>query len=125
MGRGFVGVLTLAASALGLLAPVAPAAAQVNNHDQVLFGLRYFTTTWRADEENARARRSQDVGHQSIGRNANFGSPDYLDFTAGITVTAFTLDFTAQVIGTSLRTIDCANTNFCKVRPYFSVSKSF
>jgi hypothetical protein len=26
---------------------------QVNNHDQVLFGLRYFTTTWRVDEENA------------------------------------------------------------------------
>ena len=65
------------------------------------------------------------VGHQSIERNAAFGSPDYLDFAAGITVTAFTLDFTAQVIGTSLREVDCAGTRFCAVRPYFSIGKSF
>lgn len=65
------------------------------------------------------------IGHQSIERNANFGSPDYWDFTAGVTVTAFTVDFTAQVIGTSLSEAECANTRFCKVRPYFSISKAF
>lgn len=65
------------------------------------------------------------VGHQSISNNANFGSPDYWDFSAGVTVTAFTVDFTAQVIGTSLSQAECANTRFCKVRPYFSISKAF
>lgn len=65
------------------------------------------------------------IGHQSIERNANFGSPDYWDFTAGVTVTAFTLDFSAQVIGTSLSQAECANTRFCMVRPYFSISKAF
>lgn len=65
------------------------------------------------------------IGHQSIERNANFGSPDYWDYTAGITVTAFTLDFSAQVIGTSLSQAECANTRFCMVRPYFSISKAF
>lgn len=71
------------------------------------------------------AKLTGSIGHQSIQRNANFGSPDYLDFTAGITVTALPIDFTAQVIGTTLRTIDCANTSFCKVRPYFSISGAF
>lgn len=81
-----------------------------------------FVSRWHKDVS---AKLTGTIGHQSIERNANFGSPDYLDFTAGITVTAFTLDFTAQVIGTTLRTIDCANTNFCKVRPYFSIAKAF
>ena len=81
-----------------------------------------FVSTWNKDIS---AKLTGSIGHQSIGRNANFGSPDYLDFSAGITVTAFTLDFTAQVIGTSLKNSECGATNYCKVRPYFSISKSF
>lgn len=65
------------------------------------------------------------VGHQSISNNTAFGSPDYWDYSAGITVTAFTLDFSAQVIGTSLSEAECANTRFCKIRPYFSISRAF
>jgi uncharacterized protein (TIGR02001 family) len=81
-----------------------------------------FVNKWNKDLS---AKLTGTIGHQSIARNANFGSPDYLDFTAGITVTAFTIDFTAQVIGTSLKNSECGATNFCKVRPYFSISKSF
>lgn len=81
-----------------------------------------FVNKWNKDVS---AKLTGTIGHQSIARNANFGSPDYLDFSAGITVTAFTLDVTAQVIGTTLKNSECGNTNLCKVRPYFSFSKAF
>jgi uncharacterized protein (TIGR02001 family) len=64
------------------------------------------------------------VGHQSIETNAAFGTPDYLDWTAGATLGFKGLTFGATAVGTDLSEADCfAGTDFCKARVVFSVTR--
>jgi uncharacterized protein (TIGR02001 family) len=64
------------------------------------------------------------VGHQSIETNSAFGTPDYLDWTAGATLGFKGLTFGAVAVGTDLSEGDCfGGTEFCKAQVIFSISK--
>jgi uncharacterized protein (TIGR02001 family) len=67
---------------------------------------------------------SASVGHQGIETNDAFGTPDYLDWTAGASVEVLGLTLGATAVGTDLSEADCfGGSDFCKARVLFSVSK--
>ena len=66
------------------------------------------------------------VGHQTIDKNAVFGTPDYTDW--GISLSAVILGFNMKVEyhDTDISTANCfGGTNLCDARGVFSVSRSF
>jgi|RifCSP13_3_1023840.scaffolds.fasta_scaffold04837_4 uncharacterized protein (TIGR02001 family) len=69
---------------------------------------------------------SGHVGHQWIDDNAQFGTPDYLDWHVGISkdISAFTFDI--SYVDTDLSDTDCfGGTDFCDATAIFTVSSSF
>lgn len=64
------------------------------------------------------------VGKQNIETNTAFGTPDYMDWSAGATVGLMGLTFGAVAVGTDLDDSDCfGGTEFCKAQFVFSVAK--
>ena len=67
---------------------------------------------------------SGSVGHQNIETNAAFGTPDYMDWTAGATVGVWGLTLGATAVGTDLSKAECfGGSEFCKAQVLFSVTK--
>lgn len=65
-------------------------------------------------------------GHQSIDNNAQFGTPDYVDWSIGISkeIGAFTFDL--SYIDTDLDNAECfGGSDFCDATAVFTVSSSF
>lgn len=68
------------------------------------------------------------VGTQYVANNTAYGisSNNYWDWQVGLTMTAFTVDFSVSYVGTSVSPYqDCANTQNCANRVLFTVSKTF
>ena len=67
------------------------------------------------------------IGNQYVEKNANYGIPnnDYWDWQLGLTMTAFTVDFSVAYTGTNISSQDCGNTQNCASRVLFMVSKTF
>ncbi len=67
------------------------------------------------------------IGSQYVEKNVNYGIPnnDYWDWQLGLTMTAFTVDFSVAYTGTNISSQDCANTQNCASRVLFMVSKTF
>jgi uncharacterized protein (TIGR02001 family) len=66
------------------------------------------------------------VGHQSIDKNVNFGTPDYTDW--GVALSAIVLGFNVRVEyhDTDLSTTDCfGGTDLCDAQGVVTVSRSF
>jgi uncharacterized protein (TIGR02001 family) len=63
------------------------------------------------------------AGHQWIQKNANFGVPDYSDWSAGLSYPWQGFDFALKYTDTNLGKADCPDD--CAARGIFSVSKSF
>lgn len=66
------------------------------------------------------------VGHQSIDKNANFGTPDYTDWS--IALNAVVLGFNTQLkfSDTDISTAQCfGGTNACDAQALFTISRSF
>jgi len=66
------------------------------------------------------------VGHSSIKDNAQFGTPDYLDWKLGVSkeIGAFTFD--VSYIDTDINKSECfGGLNFCDATAVFSISASF
>jgi uncharacterized protein (TIGR02001 family) len=67
------------------------------------------------------------VGSQYVERNVNYGIPnhDYFDWQVGLTMSAFTIDFSIAYTATNISVQDCGNTQSCASRAIFSISKTF
>lgn len=68
------------------------------------------------------------IGNQFVANNAAYGisSNNYWDWQTGLTMTAFTVDFSVSYIGTSVSSYqNCGNTQNCANRVLFTVSKTF
>lgn len=64
------------------------------------------------------------VGHQSIDDNSAFGTPDYLDWSAGATLNVIGLKLGAAAVGTDLDQAECfAGSELCKTRLVLSVAR--
>lgn len=66
------------------------------------------------------------VGHSSIKDNAQFGTPDYLDWKFGVSkeIGAFTFD--VSYVDTDIKASECfGGSNFCDATAVFSISASF
>jgi len=66
---------------------------------------------------------SAHIGHQSIEDNANFGVPDYADWSVGLGYTIENFDLSLQYIDTDLDKTECADG--CSASLVFSVGRSF
>lgn len=68
------------------------------------------------------------AGHQSIDENANFGTPDYLDYRIGVNKKLAGFGFDLSYIDTNIDDDECfagtANTDFCDGTVVFTVSRS-
>ena len=65
---------------------------------------------------------SGSLGHQSIEDNAAFGTPDYLDWAAGLSAAVFGLDLGATYVDTNLSRDECfGGSDLCASRAVFSV----
>lgn len=67
------------------------------------------------------------IGSQYVEKNALYGIPnnDYWDWQLGITMTAFTVDFSLAYTDTNIDVAGCAGTYNCEARAIFTVSKAF
>lgn len=66
------------------------------------------------------------VGHQEIDDNAQFGTPDYWDWSVGVSkdIGAFTFD--VSYVDTDLSDTECfGGTDFCDATAIFTISSSF
>lgn len=63
------------------------------------------------------------LGHQSIDNNANFGTPDYLDWSISVSKSFEGLDFSLAYIDTDLSESEC--NDVCDTKVVGTVSKSF
>lgn len=64
---------------------------------------------------------SGSVGHQSIEDNAAFGTPDYLDWSAGVSAGLYGLDLGATYVDTNLSRQECfGGSHLCASRVVFS-----
>ena len=64
------------------------------------------------------------VGKQGIDDNAAFGTPDYMDWSAGATVGWMGLVLGATAVGTDLSEAECfGGTEFCKAQVVFTVAR--
>jgi hypothetical protein len=64
------------------------------------------------------------VGHQSIETNTAFGTPDYMDYSVGGSVSALGVSIGAALVGTDVDDADCfAGSELCKTRAVFSLSR--
>jgi uncharacterized protein (TIGR02001 family) len=71
-------------------------------------------------------RLAGQIGKMDIQKNAVFGTPDYTDYMLGVTITAFTLDWSAQYIDTDISRAQCSGgTDACESRVVLSVAKTF
>lgn len=65
---------------------------------------------------------SGSLGHQSIEDNAVFGTPDYMDWAAGLSAAVFGLDLGATYVDTNLSRNECfGGSDLCASRTVFSV----
>ncbi len=65
------------------------------------------------------------AGHQSIERNANFGTPDYADFSVGLSATILGFDTSLAWSDTDMSRTDCfGGTSFCNSAVVFSVGRA-
>ena len=65
-------------------------------------------------------------GYQFIERNANFGTPDYAEWTVGAQATVYGLNVKLQYVDTNLSKAKCfGGTTLCKAAALFTVSKTF
>jgi uncharacterized protein (TIGR02001 family) len=63
------------------------------------------------------------IGHQSIQKNAAFGTPDYMDWSAGGAVKVVGLTLGASAVGTNLKKADCfGGSELCKARLVLSIA---
>jgi uncharacterized protein (TIGR02001 family) len=63
------------------------------------------------------------IGHQSIEKNAAFGTPDYMDWSAGASVKVIGLTLGAAAVGTNLKKADCfGGSELCKPRLVLSIA---
>ena len=66
------------------------------------------------------------VGHQSIDNNAQFGTPDYLDWSIGISKDLGPFTFDLSYIDTDLDNAECfGGSDFCDATAVFTISSSF
>lgn len=66
------------------------------------------------------------LGHQWIQRNDRFGTPDYLEWSAGVTATVEGFVLTLSYVDTDLSRGECfAGRDLCRARAVFTVSRSF
>ncbi len=66
------------------------------------------------------------VGHQWIDDNAQFGTPDYLDWSIGLSKEIGMFGFDLSYIDTDLSNTDCfGGTDFCDATVVFTVSSGF
>ena len=66
------------------------------------------------------------VGHQSIDDNAQFGTPDYLDWSVGISKDIGMFTFDVSYIDTDLDDLECfGGSDFCDATAVFTISSSF
>lgn len=63
------------------------------------------------------------VGYQTIDRNANFGVPDYTDWSIGVGMALAGFDLSLSYVDTDLSKSECADG--CDARVIFGVSRSF
>jgi len=65
------------------------------------------------------------VGHQSIEKNAAFGTPDYTDFGFGVEATILGFNTSLKWLDTDMSRADCfGGTSLCNSAVVFSVSRS-
>ncbi len=63
--------------------------------------------------------------NQSIGDNETFGTPDYAEYSVGITRTVLDVDFSLTWYDTDLSSDDCfGGSDLCEARVVFGLSKS-
>lgn len=66
------------------------------------------------------------VGHQSMTRNGNFGTPDYLDWNIGASIKVEGFTLALQYSDTDIAKGQCfAGRDWCEGRAIFTVSRSF
>ena len=64
-------------------------------------------------------------GHQWIERNANFGTPDYSDYSVGFSATILGFDTSLSWVDTDMSKGDCfGGTSYCNSTVVFSVGRS-
>jgi uncharacterized protein (TIGR02001 family) len=64
-------------------------------------------------------------GNQSINNNAQFGTPDYSDYSIGLSTSAAELDFSLTWYDTDLSTTECfGGSDLCESRVVLAVGKS-
>lgn len=67
------------------------------------------------------------IGSQYVEKNALYGIPnnDYWDWQLGITMTAYTFDFSIAYTDTNIDIPGCGGTYNCEARAIFTISKTF
>lgn len=66
------------------------------------------------------------VGHQDIDNNAQFGTPDYMDWSIGLSKDIGPFTFDISYIDTDLSDAECfGGTDFCDATAVFTISSSF
>ena len=71
-------------------------------------------------------RIAGQIGKQKVEKNAVYGVPDYTDYMVGLTLTAFTLDWTLQYIDTNIKKPQCSGgTDACQGRVVLGATKAF
>lgn len=66
------------------------------------------------------------IGYQLINRNANFGTPDYVNWAIGVSIEVHGFELSLKYVDTSLSRARCfGGTNLCGATAVFTVSKSF
>ena len=64
-------------------------------------------------------------GHQWIEKNANFGTPDYSDYSVGFSATVLGFDTSLSWTDTDMSKMDCfGGTSYCNSAVIFSVGRS-
>jgi uncharacterized protein (TIGR02001 family) len=67
---------------------------------------------------------SASIGHQSIGNNTAYGTPDYFDWSLGVGYTLGNFTLLLQYIDTNLSSQDCfSGANLCDARVVFTISR--
>jgi uncharacterized protein (TIGR02001 family) len=63
------------------------------------------------------------VGHQTIEDNAAFGTPNYMDWKAGVATALWALELEVAYVGTNVDTSDCfGGADLCRRRVVFGIS---